>query len=400
MCWTEPVSSTLPWSSTVSRSQMSRMKSRSCSTMTREQRFLIGCSSSPVTRLSSRLMPPVGSSSSRSFGSGASAIAISSHCCWPWESAEAGSAARSTRRNCSSMAMARSCRMPRVRENTSRGSEVCACSASRMLSYNVNAGSTLVIWNLRLMPARARSAGEAREISAPPNITVPDVGISAPATHFISVLLPEPLGPIKPWNSFSATVRSAPFRAVSLPKILIRPRASRRAIVALPRRPAEIADALALAEDQADQAGGPEQDDQQQQKAEDDRPDLLIAVRQPEADRLDRDCADHGADQRAGAAEQHIKDDLRRHHDAEHVGPDETLVKRVKAACKPRDVAGKGKDDRLDTLYLIAEEGDPLLVLAQARQRQPELLLQQKAAYEIDQQENAEHHVVVDRPLG
>src|SRR6187455_1448924 len=136
------------------------------------------------------------------------------------------------------------------------------------------------------MPARARSAGEAREMSAPPNITVPDVGISAPATHFISVLLPEPFGPIRPWNSFSATVRSAPFRAVSLPNILTRPRASRRAMIALPRRPAEIADTLALAEDQADEASGTKQDDQQQQDAENDRPDLLVAVRQPETDCL------------------------------------------------------------------------------------------------------------------
>src|SRR5690242_1462146 len=137
------------------------------------------------------------------------------------------------------------------------------------------------------MPARARAAGEACEISWPPNVTVPAVGISAPATHFISVLLPEPLGPIRPWNSFSVTVRSAPFRAVSLPKIFIRPRASRRAMVALPRPPAEIADTLALAEDQADQAGAAKQDDQQQQYAEDARPDVLIAVRQPETDRLD-----------------------------------------------------------------------------------------------------------------
>src|SRR5258705_5066046 len=344
---------------------MSRMKLISSSPITREHPFLRVCSIPREPRRSSRLMPPVGSSSSRSFGSGASAIAISSHCCWPWESAEAGSAARSTRRNCSSMAMARSCRIPRVRENTSRGSDVCACSASRMLSYNVSAGSTLVIWNLRLMPARARSAGEACEMSWPPKFTVPDVGISGPSTHFISVLLPEPLGPIKPWNSFSATVRSAPFRAVSLPNILIRPPPSRTAMIALPRRPAEIADTLALAKDQADQAGGTKQDNQQQQNAEDDRPDVLIAVRKQEADGFDRDRADHRSDQRAGAAEQHVEDHLRRHHHAQHVGPDETFMKDVKAACQPCDGAGKGKDHRLEPLYLIAEQGDPLLVLAQ-----------------------------------
>src|SRR6478735_8036205 len=322
MCCTEPQSSTLPWSSTVSRSQMSRMKSRSCSTITREQRFLIGCSSSPVTRLSSRLMPPVGSS-----------------------------------------------------------------------------GSRLVIWNLRLMPARARVAGGACEISWPPKITVPDVGISAPATHFISVLLPEPLGPIKPWNSFSATVRSAPFRAVSLPKILIRPRASRRAMIALPRRPAEIADALALAEDQADEAGGAKQDDQQQQDAEDDRPDVLIAVRQPETHRLDRNRTDDSADQRAGTAEQYIEHHLRRHHHAQHVGPDEPFMKGIKAAREPRDGAGEGKDDRFEALHLIAEEGYPLLVLAQTRQRKPELRPHQEAAQEINQHENAERQIIIDRPL-
>ncbi len=94
--------------------------------------------------------------------------------------------------------MTRSCSTPRVRENTSFGSDVWACNASRMLSYSVNVGSTLVIWNLMLMPARARSAGVACVISRPPNATVPEVGVSAPATHFISVLLPEPFGPIRP----------------------------------------------------------------------------------------------------------------------------------------------------------------------------------------------------------
>ena len=43
-----------------------------------------------------------------------------------------------------------------------------------------------------------------------------------------------------------------------------------------------------------------------------------------------------------------------------------TLMKCVKAAGEPRDGAGEGKDDRLEPLHLVAEEGDPLLVLAQA----------------------------------
>src|SRR3984957_7718934 len=166
------------------------------------------------------------------------------------------------------MAMTRSCRMPRVRENSRLGSEVWACSASRILSYSVNAGSTLVIWNFRLMPARARSAGGARVISLPPKVTVPAVGTSAPATHFISVLLPKPFGPIRPWNSFSAMLRLAPLSAVSFPNVLTMPVASSSVItVSLGpydhgplERATEPSHALPLVQDKSDQAGGPEHD--------------------------------------------------------------------------------------------------------------------------------------------
>ena len=67
-----------------------------------------------------------------------------------------------------------------------------------MLSYSVSDGSTLVIWNFRLMPARARSVGDNAVMSLPAKLTLPSVGVSAPAMHFISVLLPEPFGPIRP----------------------------------------------------------------------------------------------------------------------------------------------------------------------------------------------------------
>ena len=80
-----------------------------------------------------------------------------------------------------------------VRDNLAVGS-----LASRMLSYSVSDGSTEVIWNFRLMPARARSVGVNAVISVLMKETLPSVGTSAPAMHFISVLLPEPFGPIRP----------------------------------------------------------------------------------------------------------------------------------------------------------------------------------------------------------
>src|ERR1700730_14285877 len=128
------------------------------------------------------------------------------------------------------------------------------------------------------MPARARSAGDAPVISHPAKLIVPLVGTSAPATHFINVLLPEPFGPIRPWNSFSAMVRLAPLSAVNFPKVLTMPVASSSVIAApLGRRdhgPLESATepshTLPLVQNQADQAGGAEHDHQQQQHTEQD----------------------------------------------------------------------------------------------------------------------------------
>src|SRR5271168_4644099 len=182
---------------------------------------------------------------------------------------------------------------------------------------------------------------------------------------------------------------AAPFSAVSLPKLLTMPVASSSAMAAfLPRSP-EIADALALTENQADQAGRPEHDDEQQQNAENDRPDILIAVGQPEAHRLDHDGADHRADQRAGAAEQHVKHDLRRHYDAEHIGPDERLVERVKRTGKASNRSAQREDDRLEMLHLVTEEGDALLVLPQPGERKPELGTHKETAQQVDHQQDA-----------
>ena len=70
---------------------------------------------------------------------------------------------------------------------------------------------------LDAQPARERSGGIALVISRPATAMVPAVGNSAPATHLSSVVLPEPLGPIRPWNDRSRTMRSALSSAVSAP---------------------------------------------------------------------------------------------------------------------------------------------------------------------------------------
>src|SRR5260370_16062530 len=121
------------------------------------------------------------------------------------------------------------------------------------------------------MPARVRSEGDSAVMSWSARRTLPSVGCSAPATHFISVLLPEPFGPIRPWNSFSLTVSAAPSSAVSLPKTLTIPLASRSGMRAFLRRPAETADALPLAQHEADEPHRTKPDPHQSQHPQNDR---------------------------------------------------------------------------------------------------------------------------------
>src|SRR5262249_57342820 len=96
--------------------------------------------------------------------------------------------------------------------------------------------------------------------------------------------------------------------AVSFPRALVTPHASSSRIaysgigvVGRQRRAAEAADPLPLENHESDQPGWPEQDDEQQQQPQDDGPDLLEVVGEPEVDNLDRDDADDGADQRTDA---------------------------------------------------------------------------------------------------
>jgi len=177
-------------------------------------------------------------------------MAISSHCCVR-AIVRGGIIRMICKPDCSSIAMTRSCRTPRVRENTRLDKDVCACNASRTLSVEGQRGSTLVIWNFQAhagpRPLRRSGGRDVRARQKRPNQCV---GISAPATHFIKVLLPTRWVRSGREIRFSATMRSAAFNAVSLPKILTSPRASRRAMAALFRWPTEIADAFTLAQHQ------------------------------------------------------------------------------------------------------------------------------------------------------
>src|SRR2546425_7849316 len=71
------------------------------------------------------------------------------------------------------------------------------------------------------MPACASGAGGPPPISAPRKRTEPVLGLSAPATRLNTVLLPEPLGPIRPRISPSATSNETLLTAVKPPKLFV-----------------------------------------------------------------------------------------------------------------------------------------------------------------------------------
>src|SRR5258705_11316460 len=89
----------------------------------------------------------------------------------------------------------------------------------------------LVIWKERARPLRARAGAESEVMSSPAKRTRPESGRTSPASCAMSVVLPAPFGPMIACVSPSRTSRSMPSLARSAPKLLARPRTSRRLFI-------------------------------------------------------------------------------------------------------------------------------------------------------------------------
>ena len=77
------------------------------------------------------------------------------------------------------------------------------------------------IWKLRAMPRRVRTCGGNRVMSSPRNTTVPASVRNAPEMQLISVVLPEPFGPIRPKRSPGRMSTLTLSSAVKPPKRLV-----------------------------------------------------------------------------------------------------------------------------------------------------------------------------------
>jgi superfamily II DNA or RNA helicase len=200
---------TRPSASRSSRLTIERMsRSWVTTTMVRPS----ACSAASSCRIASAVTEsrlPVGSSASRMGGSLASARAMAARCCWPPESVAGNLSA------CSSM--------------PTRASRRCACAGlsatgtfraksmgSITFSSTVSVGRSWKNWKTSPMcSARkpASSDSESAPSEAPATCTVPDVGLSMPASRLSSVVLPLPDRPTTATNSPCSMSRSSPSMA-------------------------------------------------------------------------------------------------------------------------------------------------------------------------------------------
>src|SRR5215213_4745809 len=90
----------------------------------------------------------------------------------------------------------------------------CALMTMRRYFVTVTPGMATGYWNAMNRPARARSSGSASVMSSPSKRTWPSVTskFGWPMSALASVDLPEPLGPMRAWNSPERTCRSTPLR--------------------------------------------------------------------------------------------------------------------------------------------------------------------------------------------
>src|SRR5581483_5794075 len=160
----------------------------------------------PCVVLLSRL--PVGSSPRRILGRVTRARAMLVRCCSPPLISAGRLRSRWPSPTLSSAAFARLCR--------SRGGTPMATSGSCTFSTHVIREMRLYCWNtmpIFLLRSVAREASPMRLVSVPSTSTLPEVGRSSVERRFMSVLLPEPEGPmmaaISPGRTTRLTPRSA-----------------------------------------------------------------------------------------------------------------------------------------------------------------------------------------------
>src|SRR5436305_10398031 len=290
------------------------MTSMMCSTMTSvmperwmsRTRSMASCTSRCVS-------PAIASSSSRIFGSVASARAISSRVRPGVPSDFAGAFADALKpTRCST---ARALVSASDRYGVRRNAPIITFSSTDMPS---NVCGT---WKVRASPRCARASGVRLVMSRPSSKTLPEVDNRSPVRQLNNVDLPAPLGPIRPRISPCSSVTEALSTALKLPKALVSSRASRSMGRPFRDRLRGGAVPRPYALDQGQNAAGLEPRDQHDDRAVNDEGEPCpLAAKQIVGNLLQRHQdrrANQGAEQQPGAAERRHDQHLHGNQNAE-----------------------------------------------------------------------------------
>ena len=217
----------------------------------------------------------------------------------------------------------------------------------------------------------AQHAAATPEMSAPRNRTWPAVGANRPQIRLTIVLLPEPLGPMRPRISPSETARSTPSTARTPPKCLVKclelkhwrvPCCGSTAAHALDQAPESKCRAG------IEQAARPDIHGEHDQSAEQQVAPIAHEAQAFDQEGLDEDDGDERAEHIGEAAEDRIGDREGGQHNAELHVLDMRGVVRKDAAAEAGDHAADGHGRDLDRRDIDADALGGEFVLADGAQ--------------------------------
>src|SRR6266851_3953773 len=382
-----------PWSRTTMRSQMPITTFMSCSTSRTVTPLRRICSMRSMSRRDSAgVSPAAGSSSSRSAGRDASAMAIARWRCSPYESVRASTSRTADIATRSRTSLARSrtavssrrCAAVRASADHTRGTRR-ACSPIITFSRTVRRGKRLVFWNVRVTPSRAIRCGGRPVSGRPRNLTRPPLGGRKPVIRLKQVVFPAPLGPIKPAIVPSSTEKLTSLTAVRPPNRTVRASTSSSDTV----RPA-----LTRASPESPQPFRHDDDRSHEERAEDHEPRPLGHPQVLGHEREDEGTEDRSRDAALAAHDDHA-DDGHRVVEGERGRINEVDVPRVNTARRAREDHPDHEGDQLE-----AERRDPrrcrqLLVLANGEKGVAYGGVEKPSSHENCHADQHQHQVVV-----
>src|SRR5207245_6811441 len=255
--------------------------------------------------------------------------------------------------------------------------------------------------NVRTSPRPAIGCGLSPVMSSPSKTMEPRVGRRNPLKRLKQVVLPAPLGPIRPTISPLSTVRSTRLTAARPPKSRVRSRVSRSATKSGRRarrgrgggspRPK-----LGELPRQRDETAGQEQDGQQHGDREEDR--LVRASAEPLGEQRQEARAADRPYEVPAATVVVVDQDVRRHEEAEFRREQKPNEVRVERSGRPREEASEHEGQELVAGDVDAERLGQVVSHSDALPDESESAVLELPQHEQDHQGQPDDEVVLAGP--